>query len=56
MDAFWQFLYQYGSFIGVPLLFLLVVAYVFRPSARKRYERDGAILFQDDQSDKGSKP
>lgn len=56
MDAFWQFLHQYGWFIGAPLLFVIVVAYIFRPSARKRYEQDGEIPFEDDSSDKGSKP
>ena len=48
MATFWPFLQQYGWFIGVPLLFLIVVAYVFRPSARKRYQRDGEIPFEDE--------
>lgn len=54
MNAIWSFLQQYGWFIGVPLLFLIVVAYVFRPSARKRYQRDGEIPFAD-QPPKGSR-
>ena len=48
MNTFWQFLQQYGWFLGVPLLFLIVVAYVFRPSAKKRYQRDGEIPFEDE--------
>lgn len=56
MDALWLFLQQYGWFIGVPLLFIVVVAYILRPSARKRYEHDGEILFEDDRSKRGPKP
>ena len=47
MDTIWQFLQQYGWFIGMPLFFLIVVAYIFRPSARQRYQRDGEIPFAD---------
>ena len=47
METIWPFLQPYGWLIGVPLLFLIVLAYVFRPGARKRYQRDGEIPFAD---------
>mgnify|MGYP001189045335 CR=1 FL=1 len=37
----------YGLILGLPLLFLLVVAWVFRPGAERRYRKDGEIPFQD---------
>ena len=48
METIWPFLQQYGWFIGIPVLFLIVVAYVFRPGARQRYQRDGEIPFADE--------
>ena len=38
----------YLWFIGIPLIFVLVVIYVFRPGARRKYRRDAEIPFRDD--------
>ncbi|MFO7640229.1 MAG: cbb3-type cytochrome c oxidase subunit 3 [Candidatus Competibacteraceae bacterium] len=47
MQAIAQFLSDYGWFIGIPVIFIVVVLYVFRPSARKKYEEHGKIPLQD---------
>lgn len=38
----------YLWFLGIPILFLLIVFYVFRPGARRRYRRDAEIPFRED--------
>jgi len=43
-----QLLKEYGWFVGIPIAFLVVVWYVFRPQRRKRYEQDGRIPFDED--------
>lgn len=42
----------YGLFLGIPLVFLLIVLWVYRPGAGKRYREDGEIPFdeEDDRS------
>lgn len=35
---------------GIPVLFLLIVIYVLRPSARKRYQDDGEIPLEKNQN------
>jgi len=47
MNALFDFLQHYGWFIGPPLAVLIVIAWVYRPSARARYRRDGGIPFDD---------
>lgn len=47
MDTFITFLRDYGWFIGPPLVVILVAAWVFRPSARARYRKDGNIPFEE---------
>jgi cbb3-type cytochrome oxidase subunit 3 len=37
--------------LGIPLLFVLVVLYVFRPGAKRRYRKDGEMPFEDDRKD-----
>jgi len=39
---------RYGYFLGVPLALLAVVLWIYRPSAKKSYEADGNIPFQED--------
>ena len=51
MESITQFLAHYGWFIAVPLVFLIIVIYVFRPGARRRYEQDARIPFQDSLDD-----
>ncbi|MDV7397183.1 cbb3-type cytochrome c oxidase subunit 3 [Arthrospira platensis SPKY1] len=50
MQAIAQFLSDYGWFIGIPVAFILVVLYVFRPGARKKYEDHGKIPLRDQDS------
>lgn len=47
MQTFMQFLADNFWFIGVPLIFLIIVLYVFRPGARRRYQKDAEIPFRD---------
>lgn len=48
MEAFMQFLVGNIWFIGIPLIFLIIVLYVFRPGARRRYQKDAEIPFRED--------
>jgi cbb3-type cytochrome oxidase subunit 3 len=43
-----NFLAEYGLYLGIPLVFLLIVAWIYRPSAKKRYEADGNLPFYGD--------
>lgn len=43
----------YGLFLGIPLIFLLIVLWVYRPGAGKGYREDGEIPFHEDED--GSK-
>ncbi len=45
----------YGPYLGLLLVFLIIVAWVYRPSAKKRYEADGNIPF-DGEGKKGKRP
>lgn len=36
---------EYWHYLGIPLLFLAIVAWIYRPTAKKRYEADGNIPF-----------
>jgi cbb3-type cytochrome oxidase subunit 3 len=38
---------QYIWLIGIPIAFLLIVVYVFRPRGKKRYEQDARIPFKE---------
>ena len=42
---------QYGFYVGLPLALLTVVIWIYRPSAKKRYEADGNIPFDEDKKD-----
>ncbi len=48
MSTFLHFASEYGLFLGIPLIFLAVVAWIYRPGARKRYQDDGKIPFAED--------
>ncbi len=48
MDQLVDLFAKYGLFIGLPLLFLLIVAWIYRPSAKKRFEADGNLPFYGD--------
>lgn len=45
MDQIVNFLGDYGFFLGMPLLFIAIVIWVFRPGAKKRYQADGNLPF-----------
>lgn len=47
METFFSYLW----FIGVPLAFVVIAFYVFRPGARRRYRRDAEIPFEDRHKD-----
>lgn len=42
---------EYRFQLGGILVFLVIVAWIYRPSARKRYEADGNIPFYGDKKD-----
>ncbi len=48
MDGFMNFIAEYAFFIGIPLIFIGVVIWVFRPSAKKRYQEDAKLPFSND--------
>lgn len=39
----------YGLFLGIPILFLLIVFWIYRPGARRRYQDDARLLFEEDE-------
>lgn len=41
----------YWLYLVIPLLFVAVVLWVYRPSAKKRYKADGMIPFDAGKSD-----
>lgn len=47
MDTLMAFIRDYGWFIGPPLLLLAIAAWIYRPSARARYHKDGDIPFEE---------
>ena len=48
MDAIIDFITQYAFFFGIPLLFIGIVIWVFRPGSKKRYQEDANLPFSDD--------
>lgn len=48
MDQFINFIAEYGLFLGIPLVFVAVVIWIYRPSAKKRYLADGNLPFYGD--------
>jgi cbb3-type cytochrome oxidase subunit 3 len=45
MTHFLDFLSTYGLFLGIPLLFLTIVFWVYRPGAARRYRQDAGLPF-----------
>lgn len=52
MTQFIYLLSEYGYYIGFPLALLGIVLWIYRPSAKKRYEADGNIPFRGDKNGK----
>ncbi len=48
MDAIINFITQYVFYFGIPLIFIGIVFWVYRPSAKKRYRADGNLPFYGD--------
>jgi cbb3-type cytochrome oxidase subunit 3 len=48
MDHLINLLVEYGLYLGIPLTFLVVVAWIYRPNAKKLYQADGNIPFYGD--------
>ncbi len=48
MQTMLDLLGTYGLFLGIPLLFLLIVAWIFRPGSAKGYLKDASIPFEAD--------
>ena len=40
---------EYSLYLGIPLALLAIVAWVYRPSAKKSYQADGNIPFDEDE-------
>jgi cbb3-type cytochrome oxidase subunit 3 len=51
MSQLANMLSEYGLYVGIPLTFLAVVAWIYRPSAKKGYQKDGDIPFYGDKKD-----
>jgi cbb3-type cytochrome oxidase subunit 3 len=49
MNQLVNLLSEYGLYLGIPLIFLAVVAWIYRSGARKRYKDDGEIPFREDE-------
>ena len=56
VHMFMTFLSEYGWFVGLPLVLLVLVALSYRPGTRQRYQRDSAIPFDDDASGSPRRP
>jgi cbb3-type cytochrome oxidase subunit 3 len=42
---------EYWLYLGIPLVFLAIVAWIYRPAAKKRYQVDGNIPFDRDKNE-----
>lgn len=51
MSQFVSMVLEYALYMVIPLAFLAIVAWVYRPSAKKRYQADGNIPFSGDKGD-----
>jgi cbb3-type cytochrome oxidase subunit 3 len=46
---------EYWLYLGIPLVFLAIVACVYRPTAKRRYQADGNIPFEGDKNESKSR-
>lgn len=56
MANFLDLLSTYGMFLGIPILFLAVVFWVYRPGARRRYQEDSRLPFVEGEEGAARKP
>jgi cbb3-type cytochrome oxidase subunit 3 len=47
MEQLLNMLSKYWPYLAIPLLFLAMVAWTYRPAAKRRYTTDGKIPFED---------
>ena len=52
MEQLLETLVPYLIWFGIPVAFVLLVIWVFRPGARRRYQKDATIPFQEDKPDR----
>lgn len=52
MEWLLQTIVPYLGWFGIPIVFVLLVIWVYRPRARRRYERDATIPFREDKADR----
>jgi cbb3-type cytochrome oxidase subunit 3 len=43
-----NFISQYGWLLGIPIGLLAIVAWIYRPGSRRRYQADAEIPFGED--------
>ena len=48
MSHLFELMATFGLFLGIPLLFLGIVFWVYRPGADTRYRQDAHLPFEDE--------
>ncbi|MDD4880851.1 MAG: cbb3-type cytochrome c oxidase subunit 3 [Gallionellaceae bacterium] len=56
MSRLLDILSTYGLFLGIPLLFLLIVFWIYRPGSARRYQADGRLPFEEGEGPDGNRP
>ena len=51
MTQIFSLLMEYGYYVGIALALVAAIVWIYRPSAKKRYEADGNIPFREDKKD-----
>lgn len=54
MDQLLETLVRYLIWFGIPVAFVLLVMWIYRPGARRRYQKDATIPFHEDKPDRDS--
>lgn len=54
MNQFINMITEYWLYLGIPLAFLVMLVWVYRPAAKRRYQADGKIPFEGDESEVGT--
>ena len=55
MDAIANFSWTYAWYLLIPLVFIALIAWIYRPGAKGRYVADGKIPFNEDSPEKRAK-
>ena len=51
MSNILDLLSTYGLFLGIPILFLAIVAWIYRPGAARSYREDARLPFPEGEED-----